>query len=156
MDLDVALCLPREAETVSLIRGIVCDALGKLGVTPDCVDDVRLALSEACTNVVDHATDDDEYEVRLRVENVICHISVTNTTSGFDAESLADVMPSTSSARGRGVAIMSAVMDHVAFHSEPAAGTVVHLVKTLEVRPDGALARLVRQRSHDQADHPGT
>lgn len=156
MDLDVAVCLPREAETVSLIRGIVCDALGKLGVTSDCVDDVRLALSEACTNVVDHATDDDEYEVRLRVEGVVCHVTVANTSSGFDAESLADVPPSTSSARGRGVAIMRAVMDDVDFRSEPAAGTVVHLVKNLDIRPDGVLARLVRHPDHDQEDHPDT
>ena len=52
MHLDVAVCLPRESETVSLIRTVVTHALRTLGVTSSCIDDVRLALSEAATNVV--------------------------------------------------------------------------------------------------------
>ena len=146
MDLDVAICLPREAETVGLIRGIVTDALAKLGVTRDCVGDIGLALSEACTNVVDHAAVDDEYEVRFRLDDRKCEISVTNTGTNFDADTLAHVMPDAASARGRGVAIMRAVMDNVAFRSEPEAGTVVHLVKNVELRDDGPLRRLQRSR----------
>ena len=52
-------------------------------------------------------------------------------------------MPNPGSPRGRGVAIMRAVMDQVDFRSEPEAGTIVHLVKDLELEPDGALARLI-------------
>lgn len=92
VDLDVALCLPRQAETVGLIRGIVTDALAKLGVAPDCVDDIGLALSEASTNVVDHAAVDDEYEVRFPLDDRRCQISVTNTGIHFEVETL-DVMP---------------------------------------------------------------
>ena len=44
------------------------------------------------------------------------------------------------SARGRGVSIMDAVMDHVHFTSEPESGSIVHLVKTLDLLPDGAMA----------------
>jgi len=38
-------------------------------------------------------------------------------------------------------------MDHVAFASEPEAGTIVHLVKAIELLPVGALARLRSDRS---------
>jgi anti-sigma regulatory factor (Ser/Thr protein kinase) len=55
-------------------------------------------------------------------------------------------MPDPSSARGRGVAIMRALMDQVDFRSEPEAGTIVQLVKTLSIDSDGALARLRRKR----------
>ncbi len=149
MQLDVALCLPQEGESVSLVRGIIRDALVTLGVTPECVDDIRLALSEACTNVLDHAVADDEYEVRLRVDNDQCHVSVKNAGNGLDAAALEGVMPDAFSRRGRGVAIMRAVMDNVDFTSEPEAGTIVHLVKTLSFDPSGPLARL--RRSDDTA-----
>lgn len=144
MQLDVALCLPQDGESVSLIRTVVRDALVKLGVTPECVEDIRLALSEACTNVLDHAGADDEYEVHLRVDDDRCHLSVKNSGHGLDASALQGVMPDPSSRRGRGVAIMRAVMDNVDFTSEPEAGTIVHLVKTLSLDPSGPLARLRR------------
>lgn len=144
MHLDVTVCLPREAESVALIRGVIGDTLTKLGVTADCVADIRLALSEACTNVIDHAAAEDEYEVRLKVDGARCEISITNAGHTFDAASLAGEMPGTSSARGRGVAIMHALMDSVAFKSEPEAGTIVHLVKQVDLVDDGPLTRMQR------------
>jgi serine/threonine-protein kinase RsbW len=146
MNLDVAICLPSEAETVALIRKAVTDTLTLFGVDADCVDEIRLALSEACTNVVEHASDDDEYEVRIQVDDEQCAISVENAGDGFDAEALTGVMPDEHSARGRGVAIMHAVMDGVEFTSEPMTGTIVHLVKSLTLRPDGPMARLQARR----------
>lgn len=145
MLLDVAVCLPKESQTVSLIRSVVKHALATFGVTRDCIDDICLALSEACTNVVDHAVPDDEYEVRLEVDEARCAISVRNTGEGFDAEGLADVMPNPRSPRGRGVAIMRAVMDQVDFSSEPEEGTIVRLVKALTAEPGGPLDRLRRK-----------
>lgn len=144
MHLDVALCLPHEAETVSLIRGVIAGALETLGITDDCVHDITLALSEACTNVVHHADATDEYEVRLQVDDHRCEISVANTGAGFDAASLRGVLADDSSERGRGVSIMEAVMDRVDFVSEPESGSIVHLVKLLELLPDGPMARLAR------------
>lgn len=146
MNLEFAVCLPRDAETVALVRGVVANALSSFGVTPECVEDIRLALSEACTNVIDHAAADDEYEVRLEEDEERCAISIKNTGSGFDATALVGLMPDSSSPRGRGVAIMRAVMDRVEFSSESETGTIVHLVKMLGVEPAAPLANLRRRR----------
>jgi serine/threonine-protein kinase RsbW len=145
--LDVAVCLPQEAETVGLIRSAARNMLDLFGVADDCIEDVLLALSEACTNVIEHASTDDEYEVNLRVDDQQCEVSVRNAGSGFDASDLAGVMPDPSSARGRGVAIMRAVTDGVHFSSDPQGGTIVRLVRRLSVRDDGALRRLRRPES---------
>jgi serine/threonine-protein kinase RsbW len=142
---DIAVCLPQEAETVALIRTAVTNTLTLFGVTEDCVEDIRLALSEACTNVIEHAATSDDYEVHLHVDDDECTISVINAGEGFDADDLTGVMPDDSSPRGRGVAIMRAVVDRVEFRSEPEKGTIVHLVKALAVREEGPLARLRRR-----------
>ncbi|MGH8973243.1 MAG: ATP-binding protein [Acidimicrobiia bacterium] len=142
MQVDIAVCLPRDAETVTLLRGMVANALSAFGVTRECVDDIRLALSEACTNVIQHAAADDEYEVRLEIDERCCAISVANTGHGFDAAALAGVMPDVGSPRGRGVAIMRALMDWVDFSTEPETGTIVRLVKVLSFDPEALLARL--------------
>ena len=142
MNISVALCLPRDAETVALLRAMVGSALETFGVTTACVDEIRLALTEACANVIEHAAADDEYEVRLDVDEARCQIRVTNARQPIDTAALEGVMPDPESSRGRGVAIMRAVMDHVELISEPEAGTMVHLVKTLTLNEDAPLARL--------------
>ena len=38
-------------------------------------------------------------------------------------------------------------MDHVHFRSEHESGSIVHLVKTLDLLPDGPMARLARRGS---------
>lgn len=147
MNLDFAVCLPQEAESVALIRTAVTNTLMLFGVDDGCVEGIRLALSEACTNVIQHASAEDEYEVRVEVDDDHCTISVRNAGDGFDGASLSGEMPDGSSSRGRGVAIMRAVMDQVEFSSEPEAGTIVRLVKSLALRDDGPMARLRRSRA---------
>lgn len=142
MLLDVVVCLPKEAETVGLIRAVLKDGLSRFGVTGDCIDDILLALIEAGTNVVEHAVADDEYEVGLEIDEFNCAITIRNTGEDFDAAALGDLMPDPSSPRGRGVAIMRAVTDQVDLDSTPTAGTIVKLVKSLDVTPDGPLARV--------------
>ena len=145
MRLEIALCLPRDAETVAVVRAIVTDALRRVGVAEDSLDAVRLALSEACTNVIDHSGAEDEYEVRLRVEDARCEIRIIDTGHGFDGDALVDGSDGgdadVASPRGRGIAIMRAVIDHVQLDSRPESGTVVHLVTELALDPDGTLAR---------------
>ena len=142
MELDVALRLPRDSETVAVVRSFSADGLRRLGVTDQCVDDIRLALSEAVTNVLDHATTDDDYEVRLVVRGRVCVMTVVDCGRGFDADALASSMPDPSSARGRGVAIMRAVLDGVRFESHAERGTIAHLTKHLEIVPGSPLDRL--------------
>jgi serine/threonine-protein kinase RsbW len=139
--LEVAICLPEEAETVALARTAVTSTLMLFGVTPECVEEIALALSEACTNVIQHAHGREDYEVQLRVDDERCELRVKNAGDGFDAFALIGVMPDPLSEKGRGVAIMRSVMDSADFTSEPEVGTIVHLVKTLSLVAGGPLSR---------------
>jgi len=143
MNLQVAVCLPREAGTVSIVRAFLGRGLRVLGVGEECAQEIELAVSEACNNVVQHAGTDDDYEVRVEIDEQQCAISVVNSGPGFDAGALEGFMPDTASPRGRGVAVMRAVMDSLEFRSEPETGTIVRLVKNLTLDPDGHLARQV-------------
>jgi len=145
VQLEVSVCLPREAETVSLVRTVITNTLHLFGVEDECVEDIRLAVSEACTNVVSHAAGEDEYEVQVRVDEDRCIINVRDSGTGFDSTALTGTLPDPMSAGGRGAAIMAAVMDTVNFTSSPEEGTIVHLVRNLSARENGPLARLRSQ-----------
>jgi serine/threonine-protein kinase RsbW len=141
--IDMEICLPRDSLTLPVIRHIAACALGELGVAAHAVDDVALALTEACTNVVKHSGVDDEYEVHLVVTDDLCEISVVDTGRGFDSSVLTKGMAPGSAEEGRGLALLSALVDGVRFESRPEAGTVVHLVKQLDIVGDGPLQRLL-------------
>lgn len=137
------LCLPRDSVTLPVVRHIASAALKELGVETEAIEDVALALTEASANVVKHSGAGDQYEVHLILENNLCEIKVVDTGHGFDSASLGMVMAGPSQEQGRGLALMAALVDSVHFESRPEAGTIVHLVKDLTLRPDGPLRRLV-------------
>ena len=137
------LCLPRDSSTLSVVRHITASALEELGVVAEEIGDVILALTEAAANVVKHSGADDQYEVHLVLENNTCEIRVVDSGRGFDSDTLGVNMAGPSEERGRGMALMAALVDSVRFESRPEAGTIVHLVKDLALRPDGPLRRLV-------------
>jgi serine/threonine-protein kinase RsbW len=125
------LCLPRDTATVPLVRHVVRHTLTDLGVTDDCVSDVEIAIGEACSNVVEHAAGDDEYELTIAVSAETFEIRVVDAGGGLDHESLRGAVPDPESESGRGIMMMRALVDHVGFESAPERGTVVHLVKRL-------------------------
>ncbi|SNT44776.1 serine/threonine-protein kinase RsbW [Actinomadura meyerae] len=137
MDMTFSLALPRDAQSIPVIRRVLGDALRGLGVADDCVADVLVAASEACTNVVQHARATGGYEVTGHVDDGECLLKVMDSGRGprpapADRGALSE--------SGRGLKIMRALVDELDIDSSPDRGTVVHLRKRLTWR-DGALVR---------------
>jgi serine/threonine-protein kinase RsbW len=95
---DVRFCLvfPRETISVPVVRRVLGDTLYKLGVDEDCVADLLLAVTEACTNVLRHSGPGRRYEVVASVGRNQCVLDVVDTGRGFDPASL---QPNQASAR---------------------------------------------------------
>jgi hypothetical protein len=55
MSIQIVMMLPPEAASVSLARHTLAGALRVADVTAECSDEAQVALSEACTNVFEHA-----------------------------------------------------------------------------------------------------
>ncbi|MEH3077862.1 MAG: ATP-binding protein [Quadrisphaera sp.] len=53
---------------VPVVRHLATATLTELGVSPDSIDDIALAVTEACSNVVQHAGSGADFEVRVSVE----------------------------------------------------------------------------------------
>src|ERR1700735_4162728 len=81
VEINMVLHLPRDTASVPVTRQVLDGCLKTLGVTPDTRDDIALALTEACANVIQHAGPGEEYEVQVRAGNHKCAIEVVNTSS---------------------------------------------------------------------------
>ena len=144
MECRFTLCLPRDEASVPVVRHVCRDALAMLGVGEECVGEIELAVTEACTNVLRHVKGTDaEYEVSVGINEKQCDIRVVDTAGDlFDhsTKGLEEADPDAES--GRGIFLMRAMVDELQFVSEPESGSVVHLVKKLELQQDSILRRL--------------
>lgn len=88
-DLDpVSLVLPSRPEYVMLAR-LVAGQVGRLaGFEPEDIYDLKLAVTEAATNVIRHAAVDD-YEILYKASPRVVEVIVTDAGGGFSVSELA-------------------------------------------------------------------
>lgn len=134
-EIELQLTLPRDAQYVGILRRVANSLLLGLNVPEESVDDVAVALSEACGNVIRHAAGTDEYGVRLSVDAQYCSIEVCDLGPGFDAEAMAEDAASldevAAAEDGRGLPLLQALMDDLEFVRDDDT-TTVRLVKRWE------------------------
>src|ERR1700722_16718724 len=87
---DTRFCLlfPREALSVPVMRRVLGDTLGRLGVDEGSIADLLLAVTEACTNVLRHSGQGRGYEIVVRVSGDSCQLEVIDRGRGFDPGAL--------------------------------------------------------------------
>jgi len=131
MEINLTLCLPRDEMSIPLVRHICDYAMEEVGVADLCRADVLLALTEACSNVTAHSTTENEYEVTICIGQERCEIRVVDRGKGFDIDLIELGRAEPEAESGRGITLMHALVDRIAFESKPQDGTVVHLEKAL-------------------------
>lgn len=124
---------------MTLARELAAGILRGLGVATACIDDVRLVVSEACTNAVKYATRADDYHFRMGVDGLQCTIEVLDSGQGFDLAAVSEAMPPPDAPSGRGVALMRYLTDDLEVRSDPVHGTTVRMAKRLRMEWDGGL-----------------
>lgn len=152
MEINLDLLLPRDAASVPATRRILTAALDALGVEDQICGDIEMMLTEACTNVIEHAAEGIDYTVRAAIQDRRCVIKVIDAGHGFDADRVP--VPDSVAEHGRGVMIMRALADDVRFHSFPEDGALVALEKRLEFGKDSLGDRLTEPHMFGEADMP--
>lgn len=146
MEIKLTLALPRDEFSVPVVRRVLAGAMQALGVAPAVISDIELALTEACTNVLDHADHADDYEVSAGIDGDRCVIEVVDRGFGFDGSMRGLADADGQAEDGRGIQLMRALVDKVTFVSRPQQGTVVHLEKELQYAAGSPIDKLTAGR----------
>jgi anti-sigma regulatory factor (Ser/Thr protein kinase) len=137
MRLALDLSLPADTSLLGATRKVLAVYLQEFGTPKGIVDDVILAMDEACTNVIRHAYPDgggDTFVLRADLHQDKILIEVIDDGVGFDlmarpAPSDADPHMAVS---GRGLEVMRRLMTSVEVESPtPSGGTRLRLVRLL-------------------------
>ena len=135
VDIAFTVHLPVDTGGVPFIRGLCRQALEHLRVQRTVVDEIALALTEACANVVQHTGEHAEYEVAVAIDDRLCRISVVDSGDGFDPAELAARDDRSPLDEGRGLLLMQALVDRLDFRHESDGRHRVTLEKRLAPHP---------------------
>jgi anti-sigma regulatory factor (Ser/Thr protein kinase) len=133
---DVRLSLPARPENVAVIRHVLGAFAEALQLEADVVEDMRLAVTEACTNVVRHAYHDDNggpgpIDVVIRPDGDRLELIVSDRGHGMGASP--DVRDP-----GLGLPLIAALAHEVDIQHEPRRGS--RLAMSFLCRPQVGVA----------------
>jgi serine/threonine-protein kinase RsbW len=128
----VDLRIPSLPEFVAVARMTVAAIACRMDFPYDAVDDIKVAVGEACTNVIEHASPESrtqEIEIRCLLEPDALVIEVRDQGQGFNPNLL--TQPDPFAEGGLGLILIKALMDNVELTSLTGRGTQVRMVKRL-------------------------
>lgn len=133
------LQVPSSTQNLALVRDFVNSVGLQAGLDERAVNQLQLAVDEACANVIEHAYGNDSTKEVLLCANFddeSLEIRVEDTGKGFDphegpAESL-ETLIAKRKRGGLGLKIMQKVMDEVHYDIEPGQRNMLRMVKKLK------------------------
>ncbi|SDX33692.1 serine/threonine-protein kinase RsbW [Marininema mesophilum] len=133
----IELAIPAKAQYVGVVRLTVSGIANRMGFHYDDIEDMKLALAEACTNAVDHAYSGQEGQIAVSFfifEDRLA-IRVSDEGNSFDISSVKqrsgpidkDLPLTSMRERGLGLHLMETLMDRVEING--GRGVIVTMTK---------------------------
>ena len=110
--------VPAVAAYVGLTRTIVTNLAASLpGIDDDRLDDLRIAVSEACTSAIDahEPGDDDLVVVRCDLDDDALYVQIDDRADASDRQALTE-QDEPEGERGWGLQLIRALVDDATFH----------------------------------------
>jgi len=129
----IKMLLPADQEYVSLARLTIASVATNMGFSIGDVEDLKVAISEACTNAVNHSTcPEATFDLTYIVGQKELTFTVSDTGVGFEPDLVN--LPGENDdggASGFGLFVIKTLMDSVEIVSKKGVGTSITMVKTL-------------------------
>ena len=121
----IALKIPSRAEYVLLARLVMSQVAELAGFEQQDIYDLKLAITEAATNVIRH-TEVDSFEIEYRTQPGSVEIVVKDAGEGFGAEDFAE---DPGSQGGFGLSVIRSLVDDLVLESTAGGGTRLRMIR---------------------------
>lgn len=131
----IKLRIPSKPEYVSVVRLTISAIANRCGFNIEDIEDIKVAVGEACTNAIIHVESDKEKEIAIdcRVSQEGLCIVIVDNGSGFDYTKLDLPDLRNPKESGLGIFIIKSLMDEVEFSSSLDGGTSIKMLKKRSV-----------------------
>ena len=124
----VCMILSGCPDILSLIRRIIAASVDNLSLKPALLNDIKLATTEACTNIIKHAYQFDTektFDLKIKVSNDLILIEVTYDDPEFMPETIPTPNLNEIKEGGLGVFIIRNIMDAAQYDTNNDTGRVI-------------------------------
>ena len=127
----VELRIPSKAEWVGVARLAVAGIASRLQFSIEDIEDLKLAVAEACTNCIQHASGGESVVITCQIFADKIVVAVADTGSAASAGALAPQRLGEPKVGGLGVFLIRSLMDDVEYELDPGSGTKLTMTKFL-------------------------
>lgn len=117
---------------VSVIRLTTSGIANKIGFCLEDIEDIKVAVSEACTNAIKHSLDN-KFSVEYTIFENGLTITIIDSGKGYDVDSIDVPNLEEPKESGLGLFIIQSLMDEVDIKSDIDNGTIIKMTKYLGV-----------------------
>ncbi len=131
---NLGLLVPNKSEYVSVVRLTASAIASRMGFDIEQIEDIKVAIAEACTNVIKHGVcddNDDNYTIDFKLDNEKMTVVITDKGSGFSSDKMKDPDLACPKEGGLGIFIIKSLMDEVDIKSIMGEGTTIKMIKYL-------------------------
>ncbi|MGL5347154.1 MAG: anti-sigma B factor RsbW [Peptostreptococcaceae bacterium] len=124
--------IPANPDYVSIIRLTTSGIANRVGFSMDDIEDMKVAVSEACTNAIKHS-EDNKVNIAFNLLSDKLEIEIKDNGKGYDVSSIETPDLNNPKESGLGLFIIQTLMDEVNIDSNGNKGTIIKMTKYLGV-----------------------
>lgn len=128
---NISISIPTKSEYVSIARLTASVLANKIGFDIEEIEDIKVAVGEACNNAVIHGKNSDTYKINFIVSENSFQVEVIDSGKGFKMDEYKEPDLENPKENGLGLFIMKSLMDDVEIKSSNGDGTYIKLIKNL-------------------------
>jgi serine/threonine-protein kinase RsbW len=134
--------MPSSPRYVSLARLVAGSMARGLDFSEEGLDDLKIVISEMCTNAIIHCGPDNLETNRVSVEYIpgegSLTIEVRDRGQGFDPECVGDFQAGLEAGKGFGLPLIKSLVDEFELQTDRDHGTTIRVTKYDRPEPDPA------------------
>jgi serine/threonine-protein kinase RsbW len=135
--IQIDLSLPAIADFVAVARLTVSGVATRMNFTIDDIEDIKIAVSEACTNSIKHAYENSgegKLDLKYVIDGTSLEITITDYGKGFDPDNIAKNRDVNDLGLGLGITFVKSLMDKTEIVSKIGSGTTIKMTKAVPAR----------------------
>lgn len=130
----IKLSIPNKAEYVSIVRLTTSAIASRMGFDIEEIEDIKVAIAEACTNTLEHGSNNKEenfdIDFDMYVDKLI--ITVKGTGKDFSTDNIEELKLEDFGEGNLGIFIINSLMDEVNIIDDEDKGTGIRMIKYMK------------------------
>ncbi|SCG84588.1 anti-sigma B factor [Proteiniborus sp. DW1] len=130
----IKLSIPNKAEYVSVVRLTTSAIASRMGFDIEEIEDIKVAIAEACTNTLEHGSNNKEENFDIDFDMYVDKLIITVKGIGkdFSTENIEELKVEDFGEGNLGIFIINSLMDEVNIINDWNKGTGIRMIKYMK------------------------